>query len=514
MSDNPYAKFAGKEDNPYAKFSAPQESAVPQENRTEKFLSGVRDPLEGATQFATHLLPEGAQKEVYDFNNWLASKGLPFEKIPEGGIDAFEKQREQGLEKAGAGKGDPYREAGSIAANTAAAVALPELKGGALAQGATLGAAQGLLDPVEQEGSYWANKVKDVVSGAALGATAGKVGDVASGVIAPKLSGAKQALLSKGVELSPNKLLGSPADYFYKAASHFPILRGFVDNEEKRSVESFNKATINQALEPVGAKLEEGTSVGHDALKQAQEKISAAYEHLLPKMSLKIDESLRSQLDTLEPMISEMEPSTQARLKTILDNRVLSKADSAGNISGRSLQDAISYLGNKSSVFKSSSNVDHHELGDALSEVRDHLLDGLQRQNPEQAVQLANARSSYAMLARVEKAASRRADSKAVFTPYDLLQAVKGADKSARDRAYGAGDTLFQKWAEYANDLIPAPKKGMGDGAHADAVMSGLNRYVKNAPGPARAAVGSTLQKGGVYGAPGLADMLSTEEQQ
>jgi hypothetical protein len=118
------------------------------------------------------------------------------------------------------------------------------------------------------------------------------------------------------------------------------------------------------------------------------------------------------------------------------------------------------------------------------------------RQNPTVAKELSNINSSYAMLTRIENAANRNVESGGVFTPRDLLAAVKKGDTSARDRTFARGDALFQKWAEAANKVLP---KKLQEGSNTGlGLTAGAGKVLPTVTGP----VASGLKSGSAYVSP------------
>src|ERR1700737_4106690 len=61
----------------------------------ERFGTGVKDPIEGGAQLMSHAVPGSVSKYMDEFNNWLADKGGPLEKLPPGGMDEAVRQREK-----------------------------------------------------------------------------------------------------------------------------------------------------------------------------------------------------------------------------------------------------------------------------------------------------------------------------------------------------------------------------------------------------------------------------------
>lgn len=186
---------------PFQFAPVPQQRA-PAPSRLDRFGTGVRDVVGGATQLAAHLIPQGVEEGIDRFNNTLADAGVPLARVPErnlsslvtgqtGGIDQMERDRMKAIEAERAGRGetgtDWWRVTGNVA-GTAPAMAIPgvgEGVGGALATGAIQGALGAAVAPVTGEGGYWGSKLAQVGEGAALGAGIGAGANQIAKYIAP-----------------------------------------------------------------------------------------------------------------------------------------------------------------------------------------------------------------------------------------------------------------------------------------------------------------------------------------
>lgn len=152
------------------------------------FVRGAMDPIEGAAQLLTHVLPDSVVSAGNRLNNYLADTeankflqqyGIGLDKYPEGGIDEQLKQQEAQYQQARADRGesgiDWARIAGNVAspANLAAGAVLRPAQGAGLAgkmlSGGAMGLAQAGAAPVTS-GDYWTEKGKQAAIGAATGA--------------------------------------------------------------------------------------------------------------------------------------------------------------------------------------------------------------------------------------------------------------------------------------------------------------------------------------------------------
>lgn len=148
----------------------PVAKTEPRATASESFWSGVRTPIEGAAQLLAHALPATVTRGINNLNNTLSDAGVPLGKVPEGGIDEYERQRQHELERSGAAGSLPYA-AGEIAST----IPLAALGGGAsLAArsgiGAVAGGLAGAAAPVDDPAHYWTEKAEQIGLGVVGGA--------------------------------------------------------------------------------------------------------------------------------------------------------------------------------------------------------------------------------------------------------------------------------------------------------------------------------------------------------
>lgn len=425
-------------------------AAPPKEmSKLERFGTGLMDPIHGAAQLAANILP--IPLPTHGLSDWKSAADISNEQ---------EAKRAATIKAETPAGADWYRAAGS-AANplnyTPIGLEGQVAKVGPLASAALGGAKAGAINPVNASGSgdFWAKKGLDTAEGAAAGTALSAGGRAGAALIAPKVSAAQRALLDKGIDLTPGQMFDGTVRRTEEVLKKFPILGDFVRKGQQRSVEDFNAATINQALEPVGEKLPANLKAGRDAIGYAQEALGAKYDALLPQMRFQADAAMQSDVQNLKVLTQELPPDQRQSFATILKQRVMDRLGTQGSMDGQTLKQVESELNQIAGTYSTSSDAAQRQLGTALREVQTAIRSALERQNPAQAQELANINAGYAMLVRAENASTRRAGSEGVFTPMDLLSAVKAGDKTTRNRAFARGDALMQDWAEAAQKVLP-----------------------------------------------------------
>lgn len=447
----------------------------------ERLIHGLADPIVGAGQLVMHapFVPGvGAANEL------LKGTG----HSPAEMADRFVRNRETAYEKArGPNAGaDWWRMLGDIA-NPLNYVA-PELKGaGALArigEAALGGAMGGAMQPVAGQ-DYWFDKAAQMAAGGVGGAAIGAAAKGAEKAIAPVASATARHLAQSGVAMTPGQLLSGTARRAEEALKSFPILGTFIRGAEGRSIDSFDRAVINQTLEPIGERLPANLSAGHDAIRTAADKIGTEYDRILdgPDMVLRLDPQLAGEIQGIRKLAHNLPPAQAEQFDRILQSQLFHKMGPwsraeltrprgpqpvAGDIpptpsmDGRTLKGVESNIGRLAREYRRSDDFDKQQLGSALDEALRSIRGALGRQHPEASEALSRVNTAFAMLARVEKAARVRRTSEGVFLPADLLSAVKSEDMSRRGRDFAHGDALLQLFAEAGQRVLPGKMPDSG----------------------------------------------------
>ena len=113
------------------------------------FEAGIMDVLSGGAQMLERALPESVSKGITEFNNWLASKGLPLAEIPAGGISEQVQEAEKQYQQQRETRGETGIDWGRIGGNIAGGAPLAPLFAGApILGGAAFGARSAAPGPL------------------------------------------------------------------------------------------------------------------------------------------------------------------------------------------------------------------------------------------------------------------------------------------------------------------------------------------------------------------------------
>ena len=426
--------------------------------RTEKITTGMADPIHGGAQLLTKILPEGVVRAGNEFNNWLADKTGLVPRLPEGGVDQQVRERESEYQyrRAAAGESgiDGYRMIGNVVspANVALARAVPLASSltRQAALGAAGGAASAALAPVT-EGDFAEGKAQQVKIGAIGGAAGPVVARGIASVVSPRASVNPDVkmLRDAGVRPTIGQTLGGRANTLEERLASVPFIGDAVADQRRRAVEEFNKAALNRVTKPLGQQVDD---IGTAGVARAGDVVSDAYEAAKQQMgAFRIDQPARNELNNLKMMATKGLEGTERK---IFNNYFSEYIQTKKGLTAEAFKELDSKLGKDIARYSGSSDAYQQNLGDALKEVQRIIRENAMRANPEAAKAMRAADSAFANLVRVEGAAVGAKGSGGVFTPGQLMTAVRQADRSVRDRATARGSALMQDLAGAGTSVL------------------------------------------------------------
>jgi hypothetical protein len=206
--------------------------------------------------------------------------------------------------------------------------------------------------------------------------------------------------------------------------------------------------------------------------------------------------------------MSELGDDHLRRFESMIDNRVLTRFDPAGQMDGTLFKSVESSLTKLADTYRGTNDA---QLVEPLRHLREIVRDQLASSQTDPALSgyLRNTNYAYAMMQRVRDAATRRAGSEAKFTPTDLLTAVRGGDPSTNHAVFGHGDELFQTFAEAANRLMVGRSREM---PHVTLTNTATGAALRPAYGAFDAAQRRPMIGGSIMGGAGAAGSVAGEE--
>lgn len=379
---------------------------------------------------------------------------------------------------------------------------LPRAVGGALQ-----GVAGTATAPVTS-GDYFDEKSSQLKYAPLLGAVAPTLLGGASKVISPSANPDWERLANAGVQTTIGQRLGGVLNNAEDKAQSLPFVGDFISRARGRALNSWNEATLNDVLKPIG---ETVSQAGHDGVAEAGDKLSAAYRNVLGKVQgVTFDPQFAQDFAQLRQMGQGLTPDMAARFENIIKNNFESRLSPANGMTSETLKSASSDIGSLARKYSGSSVASEQELGAALSQLDSLINQQVSRANPQYAATLNAIDQGWAKLVRVEKAATAAASNKVntgVFTPSQLMSAVRATDQSVRDRGTARGTALMQDWAQSALSVLgdKVPNSGTFDRGANGAAIVGLLAHPEYL-GPA---VMGTAASGALYSPAGQKAAIS-----
>jgi len=315
----------------------------------------------------------------------------------------------------------------------------------------------------------------NIAAGAAGGLLGGIIGEKTAGVVSrvlsPQIDNAVRLLADKNVPLTLGQMLGGVAKDFEDKLQSVP-LTGFVISEgRRRGLERAQRAIVDEALEPIGAKLPKDVEVGVDAMKYMQTAFNDAYDAVRGRMSARFDRQLRDGLANVVTSAKTGGELTDAQAEQL--NRIVQRQIISRFRKNNGQLDGDLYKKTSSDLKKLARENYGTPLGFRLNDVRALLDESAARfSRPEDVARLADIDSGYAKSVIIENAAKMRAGQAGTFSPSQLESAVQRGDLSARNRAFLRGEAQLQETASAMRQVLPTTVGDSGT-AGREAVVGG-----------------------------------------
>lgn len=374
---------------------------------------------------------------------------------------------------------DWARLGGNVTSLAPMAMAAPEMgamgMGGRMAVGAGLGAQNAAFQPVTDNTQPYADQKTNQLG---IGTLAGGVAAPLASALGSAISGvggaAQKQLAKAGVTMTPGQILGGAWARAEDKLTSVPILGDMIKNAQQRGADSFNSATYNQVLAPLGQKY--SGPIGNEGVAAVKQTISDAYDNTLSKMNFQMDQPFMADLQHLGGMAQNLPAQQQQTFANVVKTQILGKLGPKGNMDGETLKGVQSELGRMASGYASDPSFDNRQLGDAISALKGAVDSALPRSNtPELAQQLQNANAAYANFVRLRSAAGSQGamNNGGVFTAAQLNNAVRANDKSVGKGATATGNALMQDLSSAGQQVLGAKYPNSGTPGRA-AIMSAL----------------------------------------
>lgn len=463
-----------RKDSILARLSKPEKALAENAPKLFRAYTGLRGTVDAGTQMLERALPEtvnyaidAADQYAYEKTGGVIGQPAPSSEMRTTRKEAANELQPSTLSSQITGdKGvDWYQTAGAVVDPAAWALGTKAFQGmsglvknapkivKAFAPSMAAGGAVSAAAIPTEEGLSASDFAQEKATQAGIGTAAGAIfpaiGGLASRVVSPKASqNAQLAALKKGgVQPTIGQSLGGAFNTMEEKLQVVPFFGDMITRARGMAKDDFNKMVINEVTAPIGVKI---NKIGQEGISEAGDAISRHYDDVLSNIKgVKFDDDFVGGLSNLKNLAEYMTPDDSAVFNKILQNEVGSKISSGG-------VEAITYkqLDSKLGKLATQKRATSPELSDAIRELQALMRDQVARSNPEQAKALDAANAAWAKLVRVERAATQASGKEGVFTPGQLLNAVKGADKSTRKAAVARGEALMQDTATAGQNVL------------------------------------------------------------
>lgn len=335
--------------------------------------------------------------------------------------------------------------------------AAPKLATGAEFIAKGLSAPQTLRQATIMPALYGASTSEDRMTGALGGAIGGAAGHgitkTAAGILSPQWGKGVDALNKSGVQMTPGQIMGKWAKRIEDSMTSIPVVGSFVNSAQRKSMESFNRSVINDALSFAGERLDDATPAGRKAIDEALRKVSSKYDDVLDRMTVQMDPQLNADLSKISGMVSSFRDDVKSLFQRKIDETIGTKFNNPTQTAlGRDFKTVQREIRTWYEKWLESDDPFIQEAGKAAREVFLSLKNASLRQNPNYQPVVNKLDTSWAALKRVTGAAKMAGAQDGVFTPAMLLRSIRSSsmgDDFARGRAFG------QEMTEMAQDVLP-----------------------------------------------------------
>ena len=329
------------------------------------------------------------------------------------------------------------------------------------------GAAYGFAQPTEQENDLKTRGLNSLLYGTtALGGNMLGQGITAAGrgLLNPALpSKAVADLTNRGVPLTPGQFRGGLPKTVEDAATSVPFLGPKITDARMQSIEGFNRATLNNALEPIDSTV---TKIGFEGFDQANTAISNVYDDAykaLPTVKIEGDSGKQLADEFFNIQGSIIKDGSRKDYKNQMTKEFYNQfnLNKASGIPGRAWGDVQKTLRDRGfKILKTD-----EELGQALIDTSAAMNEMAARTSGKFGELLKSANLAHRNMRGVRNATASAATNEGVFMPSQLLSGIKKSDKSPDKLSFAKGNMPLQDFGRSGQSVLPSkmPNSGTAD---------------------------------------------------
>jgi hypothetical protein len=277
-----------------------------------------------------------------------------------------------------------------------------------------------------------------------------------------------------------------------------PFVGSAVQRAQKRSLESFNTASVKEIINelntglmessegrnliPSGANAvnQEFTKIGKiepgaKGLEHAYDAVSKVYNDLAENTKGSITPQLAEQLTTAKDTMHSISDEAGKSFDALFNKYIAGRIDPNGSIDGRTMKEIDSDLTGLISDLKRGNSVDKN-MANAFEKIQGSFDSMMDEMNPGYQSIKRNADAAYRKLALLGKASTSSVGSE-LATPANLAQQLRAEDTSKWNKNFAMNKSDWTDWARQNIELMgnKFPESGTAArSAIADLVTGGL----------------------------------------
>jgi len=306
---------------------------------------------------------------------------------------------------------------------------------------------------------YGAGAGEDLESraiGASVGAVAGSAISKGAEKLLPKKSAVAKELQKKGIPLTPGQALrdsGSIGSTLITAledlSTSYPGAGAPIQAKRLESLIKTNKVLLDEAVEPLGIKIPKNLSP-RESYEYVDDIISKEYENVISKLSLQNTSNLETNLlNAIEESV--LDQIEQGRVLKLLDKYLFNKVKD-GKLSGKDLKNAQTELRRLGDSFFKKGGFEG-EIGQVIKQAKNILENEIDLQNVGSS-KLKKINKVYANLIPINDAMQQAVIQEGVFTPAQIIRAIRKADATKRKTQLIAGKKPLLETASQAQQIL------------------------------------------------------------
>lgn len=469
-----------------------------------RFVKGAKDVADGLAQLTANSLPTpvinaGNSVATWLNNNFPVTKSLGITPTTpqqmNQDIQNSEKQYQDYRKQGGQSGFDGPRLLGNVVGSLPISYVVPAPPAaGSLIKASLVagqaGAANAAAMPVTQSGDYWTNKKQQLGIGTLIGLLTGPIAPAVNKIMNPSVSPDVQYLVDRGVMPTTGQIIGPTAAKTEDKLSSIPVLGDLIKGAQKRALNDYQIAAYNDVLAPIGQKVST-TDIGNKGIAALDDKISQAYDDLLPKLTWQLDNQVASDVGAVRQAAAQLPQKEASQVEGIVKTIVGQIDPNTGTMAGDVYKTLDSHLGKLSRDFSGATDAYQKQLGGLVTNLRTAMKDALDRSNPQYAGDLKAIDTAKAMYYRVAGAAGKIGANEGVFTPNQLMNSVRQMDSSTMKGQFAKGDALLQPLAQAGKNVLSStyPDSGTAGRGLIAALLAGSYFSPKVAAGVAAASL-------------------------